>query len=64
MEVQDKFQKNGDFKIVALVVSVDYKLPAKSFSYLKFKESAVASVNRSDRTILPVNMNEIHLVID
>ena len=32
--------------------------------YLKFKKSAVASVNRSDRSIFPLYMNEVHLMIN
>lgn len=47
--------------IIGILVSVNQT--AKGLSYLQLKESAVASVNRSDETILPVNMNEVHLVI-
>lgn len=64
MEVQNNYvhpSEKVSCDTIGLLVSVNQT--AKGFSYLKLKESAVASINRSDWTILPMNMNEVHLVI-
>jgi len=38
-------------------------LNCRELLYLEFKKSSVASVNWSDRSIFPMHMNEVHLMI-